>query len=567
VRVPARRAIVLVVVACLVAGAGAGSDARAAWPDPARGRDAMVASAHPLATEAGRAILAAGGSAVDAALAVSFALSVVEPWSSGLGGGGFMVVSQGGVVTTFDMREMAPAAASRDMYVVDGRMDSAASTRGMRSAGVPGLVRGLVVAWRRFGKLPLALVMRPAVVLAREGFPVSPRLQGAIEGAAADMDPAARAVFLPGGQAPAVGATIVQADLAATLARIAGSVGEDFYVGETARLLVAGVQAGGGLWTAADLAAYKVVERAPVRGRYAGFDVVSMGPPSSGGLLLVQMLGVLERLGRDGARLEWQGADWHHRLAEVMKRAFAMRAVGLADPDFFPVDLPRFVGDATLDRIAKEVRAADRATPAQAIGGVEIKERTDTTHFAIVLGNGDGVAMTQTINLRFGSATMAAGTGVVLNDEMDDFAGMPGVPNAFGLLGDEANAIAPGKRPLSSMTPTLVIKDGRVVGAFGSPGGSRIISTTLQVLLRVVDDGLDPAEALGAPRMHHQWYPDRLEVEPFGLAPETRARLEALGHAVHLGGFMGNAMAIWRRADGVLEGAADPRGEGSAAGL
>ncbi|MCC6621231.1 MAG: gamma-glutamyltransferase [Deltaproteobacteria bacterium] len=560
----ARHAIVALGLVLLSLGHGS---ARAAWGDPARATEAMVASAHPLATEAGRAILAAGGSAVDAAIAVSFALSVVEPWSSGLGGGGFMVVSQGGVVTTFDMREMAPAAATRDMYVVDGAMDARASTRGMRSAGVPGLVRGLVAAWRRFGKLPLPLVMRPAITLARDGFPASPRLAASIAAAEADLNPAARAVFLPGGEAPAVGRTIVQADLAAALARIAASEGEDFYVGETARLLVAGVRAEGGLWTDADLAGYKVVERAPVRGTYAGYDIVSMGPPSSGGVLLVQMLGVLERLSRDGPRPSWLGAEWQHRLAEVMKRAFALRASGLADPDFFPVDMQRFTGAATIDRIAAEVRAAKSATPASAIGTVEVKERLDTTHFSIVLGNGDGVAMTQTINLGFGAAAVAPGTGVVLNDEMDDFAGMPGVPNAFGLLGDEANAIAPGKRPLSSMTPTLVLKDGRVVGSFGSPGGSRIISTTLQVLLRVVDDGLDPAEALGAPRIHHQWYPDRLEVEPMGVAPETRARLEALGHKVHQAAYMGNAMALWRRADGVLEGAADPRGEGHAAGL
>jgi len=550
------------VCAVVVALPGA---SRAAWTDPATGAHAMVASAHPLATEAGKSILAAGGSAVDAALAVSFALSVVEPWSSGLGGGGFMVVSQGGVVTTYDMREMAPGAATQDMYLVDGHADPHASTAGARSAAIPGLVRGLIGAWKRFGKLPLAVVMKPAIELAKRGFVVTPRMYGAIDGARAKMNDAARAIFLKDGIPMNVGATLVQADLGATLERIAQTEGEDFYVGQTAQELVRAVTAEGGLWTAADLAGYTVVERQPVRGSYHGFTIVSMGPPSSGGVLLVQMLQVLERL----PSLPWNGADGMHQLAEVMKRAFAMRAKGLGDPDFTPVDLARFTSSATADRLAKDVKRARRATPAKKIGEVKIKQpdRPDTTHFEIVTG-GDGVAMTQTINLRFGSGGVAGKTGVWLNDEMDDFAAQPGVPNAFGLIGEQANAIAPKKRPLSSMTPTLVLNDGQVWGAFGSPGGSRIITTTLQVFLRVVDDHMNVSEALGAPRIHHQWYPDKLEVERFTLTPETQKALVAKGHdVVESPWFMGNAMAIWRRADGVLEGAADPRGEGSASGL
>ncbi|MFO0748751.1 MAG: gamma-glutamyltransferase [Myxococcota bacterium] len=560
-----RRLAAVVVIGLLATLTVGARPARAAWPDPAEGRDAMVASAHPLATEAGRTILKAGGNAVDAALAVSFALSVVEPWSSGLGGGGFMVVAEHGKLTTWDMREMAPGAATEDMFIQDGKAVSARSTQGALSAGVPGLVRGLVAAWKKSGKLPLETIIAPAYHLAKDGFPVTARMASAIDGAKGKMNDAAKAVFMPGGKVPAIGATLVQPGLAMTLARIGQSEGEDFYTGQVAAELVRAVRDEHGLWTAADLAGYKVVEREPLTGSYHGYDIVSMGPPSSGGVLLVQMLGVLDRL----PRAPWNGADGMHQLAEVMKRAFAMRASGLGDPDFAAVDRQRFVGTATLERLAREVRAAKRATPAKAIAEVKVKglDRPDTTHFEIVLGNGDGVAMTQTINLRFGSGLVGGWTGVMLNDEMDDFAAQPGVPNAFGLIGEKANAVAAGKRPLSSMTPTLVMKDGKVVGAFGSPGGSRIISTTLEVLLHVVDDGMDPSEALGAPRIHHQWYPDQLECERFALTPEVKAALEKRGHKVVEGGMMGNAMAIWRRADGVLEGAADPRGEGSAGGL
>lgn len=547
----------------------------AAAPRPEIGRRAMVASAHALATGAGRAILAQGGNAVDAAVAVSLALSVVEPWSSGVGGGAFAVVHVGGQTQTFDMREAAPAAATRDMFTRDGAVVPGESTATARAAAIPGLVRGMAELHRRHGKLPWGTVVAPAIALAREGFAVSRSLHEALGPFAERFNEDARRVFLPGGRVPEVGERLVQVDLARTLERIAASGGEDFYVGETARELVRAVRAAGGIWDAKDLADYRPVERAPVGGAFGGYDVASMGPPSSGGLLIVQMLGVLERLPACATKVcpspqeAWQGAERMHQLAEIMKRAFAMRAIGLADPDQIAVDRERFIGPAALDRLAGEVKRARRATPAKAISRLEVKtgERTHTSHFAVVTGEGDGVAVTQTINLGFGNGQVAGATGVILNNEMDDFASQPGVPNAFGLVGDEANAVAPGKRPLSSMTPTLVLKDGKVVGAFGSPGGSRIITTTLQVLLHVVRDGMNPSEALSAPRVHHQWYPDVLRVEPFALTPEVRAALERRGHMLEVGPMMGNAMAIWRRPDGVLEGAADPRGEGTAAGL
>ena len=538
-----------------------GSTAHAAWGDPVVGARGMTVSAHPLASEAGRAMLEAGGNAVDAAVAMSFVIAVVEPWSSGLGGGAFAVVHIGGETLSFDMREMAPAAASRDMFVKDGQVVEGDSIWTMRAAGIPGLVRGMAALHARFGKLTFAATVGPALQLARDGFVVSSRMHGAIAQVAPNMNPAAKAVFVRDGAPIAEGQLIVQQDLAETLGRVTATAGEDFYVGETARRLESAVRAEGGTWTAADLAAYRVKERPVVTGTYRGHTLVSMGPPSSGGLLLVQMLSVLGLLPVH----PWRGADAVHQLAEVMKRAFAMRAVGLGDPDFVPVDWANFIGTETIARLTREVGRAKKATRADRISKLKVKpqERHHTSHLAVVTANGDGVAITQTINLRFGNGHVAEGTGVVLNNEMDDFSAKPGVPNAFGLVGDEGNAIAAGKRPLSSMTPTLVIQDGKVVGAFGSPGGSRIITATLQTILRVIDGGMNAREALGAERIHHQWYPDEIQFEGDALSPETQKALTNRGHKLHSVGMMGNAMVIWRRG-ALLEGAADPRGEGAA---
>jgi len=544
------------------------SPAVAAWPEPATGGEAVVASPTPLATRAGQAILAAGGTAVDAALAMSLAIAVTEPFASGIGGGAFMVIHHGGVTTTWDMRETAPAAATEDMFVVDGRVVPGESVHSARAAGIPGLIRGLVAVHRRFGRLPLAIVAQPAISYARDGFPVSPRLHAVTRAVLDRLNEPARRIFLdPEGAPWPIGAILRQEDLARTLERIVASDGEDFYVGETAREMVRAVRAEGGIWTLDDLAGYAVRERPAVEGRYRGLTVRSMGPPSSGGLLLVQMLGVLE--GFDLTRHGFGAAETIHLLAETSKRAFALRATGLGDPDFFPVDLLGFVGDEVIAGLMEQVRGAARATPADALARVEVRpqDATHTSHLAVLLANGDAVAMTQTINLWFGSGRVAGSTGVMLNNEMDDFSALPGAPNAFGLVGDAANAIAPGKRPLSSMTPTLLLDGDRAVGVFGSPGGSRIITTTLQTILNVVDFGMNASEAVGSPRVHHQWYPDQLRVEARGLSPDTAALLEARGHALHTGDAMGNASVLWRRADGTLTGAADPRGEGLAAGL
>jgi len=455
------------------------------------------------------------------------------------------------------------------MFVKDARVEKGASTLSARAAGIPGLVRGLVAVHRAHGRLPLKLVMAPAISLAQDGFTVSTRFHEQVQMGQVDFNPAARAVFLtPEGSAPAVGSRFRQEDLAWTLKAISRTDGEAFYTGEVARRLVAAVNDEGGIWSLADLAGYTVKKRAPVRGTYRGYDVVSMGPPSSGGLLLVQMLAVFERL----SVLPYGSAAYFHRMVEITKRAFAMRAKGLGDPDYFQVDREAFVGPETVTRVLGEVRAAKDATAAADIGELVVRpeERTDTSHLGVLMANGDAVACTQTVNLRFGSGRVAKGTGVILNNEMDDFSAMPGAPNAFGLVGDVANAIAPGKRPLSSMTPTILLKNGEAHGVFGSPGGSTIITTTLQSILNVVDHGMDAGEAVGRGRIHHQWYPDVVMTEPRALNDDISAQLKTRGHVVgdtpmHRRS-MGNAMILWRRPDTVLTGAADPRGEGTAGG-
>lgn len=546
----------------------AGAAARGDVP-VASGTHGVLATAHPLATRAGALMLDAGGNAVDAAVAVSYALGVVEPWSSGLGGGGFMIVHLEGQTLSWDFRERAPAAAHRDMYVEDGAVRKGASTWSARAAAIPGLVAGLVAVHAEHGTLPLDVVMAPATAYAHDGFPVTEHLERAIAGSVDRFNGDARAIFLdPGGAPRAVGTIISQPGLARTLEAIGATGGEAFYRGHVAREMVRAVRAEGGLWTLADLHGYAVAKRPVVRGQYAGLQVVSMGPPSSGGFLLVQMLAVLEGLAVPP--LSAGSAETLHALAETMKRAFAMRASGLGDPDHTSVDLGAFIGPEAIARLQAEVRASPKATPAASLARVEVRpdESTHTSHFGILMANGDAVACTQTVNLTFGSGRVAGETGVLLNNEMDDFSVQPGVPNAFGLVGDEANAIGPGKRPLSSMTPTIVLRGSRAVGVFGSPGGSRIITTTLQSIVHVIQGGMDVGRALAAPRVHHQWFPDRLEYEEGAIGPEAGRLLEAMGHRLSMARRpMGNAMALWRLGDGTLTGAADPRGEGSALGL
>ncbi|MGD9546355.1 MAG: gamma-glutamyltransferase [Candidatus Krumholzibacteriia bacterium] len=536
---------------------------------PAAAEHGMVVSAHPAASRAGVGILRQGGNAVDAAIATALALAVCEPYSSGLGGGGFLVCFDAGTgrVSALDARETAPAAAHRDMFVRGGAPVDSLSRDGALSVGVPGLARGLWEAHRAQGRLPWAQLVQPAVVLARGGIPVSQMLAERIAEERHRFNPAARAVFLPGGGVPQIGTILVQEDLAATLEAIALDGPDAFYRGPVAAAIAAVTAPGGRGITLDDLAGYQAVWREPIHGRYRGCDVWSMPPPSSGGVHLVQMLNVLEGFDLEGAGFGSAAAV--HPMTEAMKFAFADRSRFLGDPDFVPVPVARLTGPAYADSLRSLIRP-DRAIPAAAIDGATLvhPESAHTTHLSVVDADGDAVAATLTINLSFGSGWMAAGTGVMLNDEMDDFVAAPGFANAFGLVGGEANSAAPGKRPLSSMTPTIVLQDGRVKMVTGAPGGSRIITTTLQTIVNVLDHGMDALQAVSAPRIHHQWSPDLLFFEAHGLSPDTQRILEGLGHRLEERTPMCNAQIIVADPEtGLLTGASDPRGMGAAEGF
>jgi gamma-glutamyltranspeptidase/glutathione hydrolase len=528
----------------------------------------MVATQEAVATRVGVDVLRAGGNAVDAAVAVGFALAVTLPRAGNLGGGGFMLVhdAASGETHALDYRETAPAAAHRDLFLnATGDVDRRKARFSHASAGVPGTVAGLVLALRRFGSLALDRVIAPAITLAREGFVVTQDLAESLAARAARLarSEAARRIFLHADGRPlASGERLVQADLARTLERIAQGGAGGFYGGETARLIAEDMAAHGGLITRADLAAYGAKLRRPVRGRYRDVEVVSMPPPSSGGVHLVQMLNVLE--GFPIGFLGHNAADTVHVMAESMKLAYADRSKHLGDADLVPVPVRGLTSRAYAARLREGI-ALDRARPASDIapGNPGAWDSPDTTHFAVMDAAGNVVSNTYTINFSYGSGIVAAGTGVLLNNEMDDFSAKPGVPNAYGLIGGDANAIAPGKRPLSSMTPTIVFRGGEALLATGSPGGSRIITTTLQVILNVVDHGMSLASAVAAPRIHHQWLPDELRVEQ-GLSPDTLALLRARGHTVVEGDAMGSANSVMRVPGGFL-GYADPRRRGALA--
>lgn len=536
---------------------------------PLTGASCMVVAAHPLAAQAGADILARGGNAVDAAVAVALALAVCEPYSSGLGGGGFLVTfnSATGQVAALDARETAPLSAHRDMYLVNGRPDADLSCYGPRSVAVPGLVRGLWELHEKAGSLPWADLVEPARILAAEGFPVSPMLRDRIASAEPQFNHAARTIFLPGGVVPAVGYLLVQPDLAGTLAALAVQGPGAFYTGPVARALAAAASDDGQGLTLADLADYRPRWRDPIQGRYRGLTIVSMPPPSSGGVVLVQMLNILE--GFDLRSAGFGSAAAIHPLTEAMKFAYADRSLYLGDDDFVPVPVARLLSRARADSL-RGLIDPQRAYPENFIVGAPLDphESSETTHLSVVDAQGNAVAATLTINLTFGSGLVAGGTGVVLNDEMDDFVAAPGLPNAFGLVGGEANSIAPGKRPLSSMTPTIILQDGKVRMVTGAPGGSRIITTTLQTIVNVIDHDMDARQAVAAPRIHHQWFPALLYFERFGLSPDTARLLESMGHHPTPRGFMCNAQIIVvDPTTGIRSGASDPRGMGTAVGF
>ena len=522
----------------------------------------MVVSSSSLASKVGADIMARGGNAIDAAVATGFALAVTWPQAGNLGGGGFMVIHLAdGNVRALDFRETAPAAASRDMYLDEkGDVITGLSTTSHLAVGVPGTVDGLLTALQAHGTMTPAEVLQPAIDLARKGFPLPFLLAKEFEKQSNAMKdyPSSMAVFSRGGQSYQPGDLWQQPELAKTLERIAKRGKKGFYQGKTARLLIKEMKRGGGLITHRDLRSYQSKWREPVTSSYRGFTVWSMPPPSSGGLLLIHLLNMVEPY--DLKKLGWGSADYVHLIAEAERRAFADRAQHMGDPDFW--DNPN---EMFLSKEYAQLRLKDftnlKARNSDHIGPGSWPEHPETTHFNVVDSNGNAVSCTVTLNFSYGNKMVVPGAGFLLNNEMDDFSSKPGVPNAYGLFGSEANAIAPGKRMLSSMTPTLIAKDGKPFLLIGSPGGSKIITTVFQIVLNVIDHGMPLDQAVSAPRFHHQWRPDRIDFEPFGISPDTLKLLSLRGHSLReaddpIGLGEGHAILIQ---DGKLTGATDPR--------
>lgn len=536
---------------------------------PVLARNGMVSSQERRASEIGVEIMKRGGNAVDAAVATGFALAVTLPRAGNLGGGGFMLVhvAKTGETIAIDYRETAPAAATRDMFLDSkGDPDPAKSRDSGLSIGVPGTVRGLALAHGKYGsgKFSLAQLIEPAVRLAREGIPVEDDLADSLPAAAPKFAkfPASAAVFLKDGKALRRGDIFLQPDLATTLDAIRQQGPDAFYTGRIASQIATAVRDAGGVMTEADLAAYKPVLRPVVRGSYRGYEIASMPPPSSGGVHLVQILNILE--GYDLKAMGAGSAAALHVLAEAMKPAYADRATFLGDPD--RVKVP--VKGLTSKKYAEGQRAAIDLSKARKADDIRSGdplpyESDQTTHFSVVDGEGNAVANTYTLNFSYGMGMIAAGTGVLMNNEMDDFSAKTGAQNAYGLVGGDTNSVHPGARPLSSMTPTFLFRDGKLVMVTGSPGGSRIITTVLQVIVNVVDFGMNIAEAVAAPRIHHQWKPDAIMVET-GFSPDTLKMLVDRGQSVRLGTTSGSANSILITREG-MTGASDPRQRGTAA--
>jgi gamma-glutamyltranspeptidase/glutathione hydrolase len=542
------------------------------WPlferaKPIEASSAMVSSVHPLASEVGAAILEKGGNAVDAAVAVGFALAVVHPVAGNIGGGGFMVIRfADGTVRTLDYRETAPGRASRDMYLDETGELTDESWIGHLAAGVPGSVAGLVAAQERFGEFTLPEVVAPAIRLARDGFTLDEYRSASLRHASERLArfPASRRQFLlPSGEAPPPGALLVQSDLARTLQAVADSGRHAFYEGYIADLIVAEMERGGGLISREDLASYEAIWREPVSFDYRGYTIHSMAPASSGGVTMGEILNVYELLGAPPA---YGSGEQVHLLSEAMRRAFADRNHFLGDPAFVEMPLDRLLSESYA---REQVATIDRshATPTAALTP-GLTDGDQTTHYSVVDQHGIAVSVTTTINGAYGNYVTVADAGFLLNNEMDDFAAAPGKPNMYGLVQGEANAIEPGKRMLSSMTPSIVLDpDGRLFMIVGTPGGSTIITTVTQVISNVIDHGMTLDEAISAPRVHHQALPDRISFEPGGLLPEVVADLETMGHTVEeRKGYSGFVAGIMKTVNGWV-GVSDPRGDGGSVGF
>ncbi|HEV2201227.1 MAG TPA: gamma-glutamyltransferase [Bryobacteraceae bacterium] len=537
--------------------------------EPVKARHAMVVTEEPHATEIGVSVLKRGGNAVDAAVAVGFALAVTHPFAGNLGGGGFMLIRFADGRSTFvDFREQAPEGASRDMYLDAAGNPTLDSIDGWRASGVPGTVRGFELAQSKYGRRKWADLIVPAVKLARQGFPVPATMVRSLQAEEERLakDPESKRIFLKNGTRFREGEKLLQPELAETLARIATGGAQEFYEGQTGQRLAAEMAAHGGLVTLADLQNYRAVERAPLAGKYRDVAILTAPPPSSGGIGLLEMLGMLEGSGyeKTGAR----SAATIHYMAEVMRRSFADRSQYLGDPDFVKVPVKGLLDPEYLKNRRATIDTA-RATPSAKLraGLPPGIEPTETTHYSIVDAQGNAVAVTYTLNNGYGSAVAVPGLGFLLNDEMDDFTSKPGMPNLFGLIQGEANAIAPRKRPASAMTPTIATREGHLFLVLGSPGGPRIITAVLEAFLNVVDFGMNIQDAVNAPRFHHQWMPDKLYLEK-EIAPEVAADLERRGHHIEYspGVVLARVEAILTDEKGRKEGAADRRFSGKAAG-
>ncbi len=548
--------------------------ALAAFEQPLHSKNAMVVSADPQASEAGVEILRQGGNAVDASVATALAISVVEPYAAGIGGGGFLLFqSQTGEIRALDFRERAPLRASRNMYLdAQGHVLPKASVDGYLSVAVPGTVAGLYQFQHQYGKLPWQNVVTPAIRLAQDGFVVTENFVKRVQVRKGVIlnNPSTRQIFTHNGAMYQPGERLVQQDLARTLKAIAKDPGS-FYTGNIALAIAKDMAKNGGLITQEDFKSYKPIWRDPLCGNFRQARICSMPPPSSGGVDLLEILNIIHDT--DFKSLGWHNPDALHLLAEAMKIAYADRSEVLGDPDFVKVPVKALTNTAYAATRRQEIQM-DRARSSSEVKPIDKEtlqrfsqtESPDTTHLVVVDAQRNVVSLTFTVNNVFGSGVVVPGTGILLNDEMDDFAAAPGVPNIFGLVGADANAIAPGKTPLSSMTPTIVTENGRLRFAAGAPGGSTIITTVLQIVLNVLEYGMDASTAVSAPRIHHQWLPDQLQVEPFGLDVATLNDLRRRGHQIKERSPWGNANAILVRPDGSLEGAADPRGEGAARG-
>lgn len=586
-----RRSIVVVLALLWVA---ASAPARAARPY----RGGVVATGYAPASEAALEILDKGGNAVDAAVAAAFAAGVVGPYHSGLGGGGFALVfdQKTGETKVLDFREVAPLGATRDLFVKNGAVVRGLSTDGALSVAVPGAVLGYLTLHQKYGRLPRATVMAPAIRLAKQGFWVTPkyRAMARVRQACLQRDPEATRIFLgKDGAVPEVGAIIQQPDLAKTLTAIARQGPSAFYRGRIAQAIATTVKRHGGVLSEEDLKKYEVRWRAPLEGHYRGHTVLTMPPPSAGGIALLQVLAAMERM-EPQPPARWHDTLHLHRFVEAVRRVYVDRAKYLGDPAFTDIPLQRLLSPEYIDQMVKGIDP-DKATPSTSLldVGAAATQSTlvphpegarsvpaapmdgtdagrNTTHISIVDREGNAVAMTTTINYGFGSCLVAAGTGVLLNDEMDDFAAQVNVPNAYGLVTGEANAIAPGKIPLSSMSPTIVFQKEnpkKVLLVVGSPGGSTIPTTVMQVIENVIDYGMDVLRAAGAPRVHHQYLPDALMIDTPGLEPQTRQALSAKGHHLQDAPTWGDAEAVYVDPQtGLRYAGSDPRNEGAGVG-